>query len=204
MCQFKYPNSTHMYVLFLFKIYKCTKGEEKRQNKTENRVRFLIWALGKCWGKWRKFPALVYCSPPLSLAGWTGITSLENPLTLPSLCMPMALPPCSVAEKSKHQAWGPSLCVAPQPMGKLNILNASFSWSPFYFLVVPTKTIIQWTFSLGFLGRWYSFFYRSPSSLWYIPGRAEDQKVPGKSTWDKWVKEKVNAVEGLLFRTKFA
>ena len=112
--------------------------ERKKKKQTENRVRFLIWALGKCWGKWRKFPVLVYCSPPLSLAGWTGITSLENPLPLPGLWMPMALPPCPVAEKSKHQAWGPSLCIAPQPMGKLNILNAPFSWSPFYFSVVST------------------------------------------------------------------
>ena len=52
-------------------------------------------------------------------------------------------------------------------------------FSSFHFL---SKTVIQWTFSLGFLGHWYTFFYRSPSSLWYIPGRAEDQKVPGKST----------------------
>lgn len=145
-----------------------------KQNKTENRVRFLIWALGKCWGKWRKFPALVCAHLPVSRK-LSRYNFARKPLDTAQPLYAHGPAPCPVAGKSGLSRLRVQAAFTPPAHGEAQYTECIIFLVTFLFSVVPlflSKTIIQWTFSLGFLRS--LIFFLLPEAhhpLWYIPGR---------------------------------
>ena len=98
-----YPDSTHTCVLLLFKIYKCTTGEEKKKNKNGKQGKISDLSTGQMLGKMEKIPSFgSLLTSPVSCR--LNRYNFPRKPCMPGPCVPMALRPCPVAEKSKHQA----------------------------------------------------------------------------------------------------